>query len=102
MSEIYIQIVNNRVNLIGGLEVGLPLPNDYLDSHPDIKNLDASCYESLPAIGDYYDLSQDVFIPASEYEQDTPVQKKDPFSEIVDNQMIIMLALADIAEGSMG
>ena len=51
---IYIQVAGNIVTLIGGAEVGLPLSEGFLTSRPEVLCLQASDFNKLPGVGDYY------------------------------------------------
>lgn len=51
---VYVQVVDNVVNLIGDESVGLPLSEKFLDEHPNISCIAFKNSKSLPSIGDYY------------------------------------------------
>ncbi len=53
--KIYAQVMGNQiVNLIGGSEVGLPLPQEYLDENPHIKCIDITDVSPQPVVGQKY------------------------------------------------
>ena len=64
--SLYAQVVDTQVNLIGGEDLGLPLPESFLLVNPNILNIDISAMESPPAVGDYY--VEGVFLSPREYE----------------------------------
>lgn len=51
--RIYAQSVDNIVNLIGGKDVGLPLPDEFLRNSPNIENVDITDLTIKPKVGDY-------------------------------------------------
>ncbi len=58
--KIYAQVMgNNIVNLIGGLEVGLPLPQSFLDENPEIKCIDISNENPQPRVGQKYIVNEE-------------------------------------------
>ena len=67
----YIQVVDNVVNLIGSKDVGLPLPQTYLDDNPHVLCLDSSNYDTLPKVGYFYSPDTDTF-SAAEPNPETP------------------------------
>ena len=62
----YAQVLDGRVNLVGGAEMGLPLPEWFLEVNPHVLNIDISAMESPPEVGDYY--VEGVFLSPGEYE----------------------------------
>ncbi len=53
--KIYAQVMGNDiVNLVGGSEVGLPLPQEYLDENSHIKCIDITNIYPQPTAGQKY------------------------------------------------
>ena len=92
----YIQVLNGTVNLIGGQDVGLPLPQKYLDMHPNVLCLDAKNYPKLPLLGSIYDADNDTF---SEYENESEPQPATPPLEAISEQL---KALSEKYENDQG
>ncbi len=59
----YAQIIDNRVILIGGSEVGLPLPDWYLAKNENVLNIPVE--NGQASVGDYYQNGE--FMTEEEY-----------------------------------
>lgn len=96
---IYAQVVNSIVNLIGGEEVGLPLPPEFLKENPNVLNIEITESTNVKT-GDYYE-GGEFYDAEAWYEkhpvdiriEDTPVSAEDIQARILLNQMEILAGL---------
>ena len=92
---LYAQVIDGFVNLIGGEEIGLPLPKYYLQENPDILNIDITEMEEKPQVGYYY--VDGTFYSPEEYQEMNPVvYPKDSVYERLD---AISMLLAQLVFG---
>jgi hypothetical protein len=62
---VWVYIVGGIVSVVGGSELGFPLPQSYLDEHPEIKCVKLSGSDKVPEVGEYFTKNQ--FLTADQY-----------------------------------
>jgi hypothetical protein len=48
------QVIDNVVNLVGGIEMGLPLPEKYLKENSNVQVIDITDLNINPKLGQHY------------------------------------------------